>query len=188
LILNNACGWSTFTSIITCPARQETVKPLNCARAGREKGNHEVTRRARGAVVAGWALAHHHRQQPDYAYICMLFYIIDRRRGPRPRRSEVSTDYRQQPRTVVSVYNDNTVAAFSSDVTKVYAILSARVKIPLLPPTPLLRDCSFSRGVSVVVLHFGDHPSIFVLYKGSNILLFLCVLCIFQVEIFGRLL
>lgn len=173
LMLNNAFEWPcpSLKNIITCLVRQETVKPLNCARAVREKGNHEVTRRARGTRVAGWALAHHHQQQPDYAYICMLFYFIDRRRGPRPRRSEVCwVDRRHQPRTVtvVSVYDDDTVAAFPGDVTDVCAILLARVEIPLLPP----HGCSFCRGVSVVVFHFGDRPSLFILYKGSNILLF----------------
>lgn len=59
-------------------ARQEAVKPLNCLRACREKGNHEVTRLARGAVIAGWALAHHHQPAALIRiYFCYFTLSID---------------------------------------------------------------------------------------------------------------
>lgn len=133
--MEDSDGRRSKISLAAQSSRKQWNRWIVYVRAGREKGNHEVTHQARGPVVAGWALAHYHQQQPEYAYIFMLFYIIDRRRGPRPRLSENRRHQPTTPGRVASVYDDDAVAAFPDDVTEVCAILFARVVIPLLPTT-----------------------------------------------------
>jgi len=179
LILNNALGWSTFTGIITCPARQEAVKPLNCSRACREKGNHEVTRLARGDVIAGWALAH--QQQREYAYI---FVIIHYRSTARPSTSALGSVCGLPPTT------PDGLRACTTTISWPHSRVTSRACVPFcrwglkFPSDSLQRDCSFHRDASVM-LHFGDHTSIFVLYKGSNILLFFYPICVFSMSTFS---
>lgn len=144
--------------------RQETVKPLNCVRAGLEKGNHEVTRLARGPVVAGWALAHHH--PITHIFVCYFKLSIGCGALDLGARKTAATN---RP-TPDSCERLRRLPWLHSQMTSRKCVPFCRrgLKFSSYPP----HGCSFRRGVSVVVFHFGDRASLFVLYKGSNFLLF----------------
>lgn len=180
LILNNALGWSsTFTSIVTCPARQEAVKPLNCLFAGlsreRKSRGHAPSPRGRNRRMSTGT------PPPAAAririYFCYFTLSID--------GEALDLGARKCLRTATN--NPWRLRTCTTTIPWPHSRVTSRACVPFCRwglkfpsnPQPLQRDCSFHRDASVV-LHFGDHTSIFVLYKGSNVLLFFYPICVFS--------
>ncbi|KAF0767306.1 Uncharacterized protein FWK35_00005438 [Aphis craccivora] len=110
-------GRRSRVSLFTCPGQagsSETVELFASLSRERKSRGHAPSPRGRNR---GMSTGTPPPASSANTHIFLLFYIIDRRRGPRPRRSEVSADCRQQPRTVASVYDDNNIPWPHSRVT-----------------------------------------------------------------------
>jgi len=173
-------------SKISLPARsgrKQWNRLIVCEQV-REKGNHEVTRRARGPVVAGWAVS---TGTPPPAggsspithiFVCYFILSIDCGALDLGARRTAATN-RPTPDGCERLRR---LPWPHSRMTSRKCVPFCRrgLKFPSYPP----HGCSFRRGVNVVVFHFGDRASLFVLYKGSNILLF-DLFCVFSKSAFS---
>jgi len=179
---NNRFRWPSFKNIIICPVRQETVKPLNCVCAGRSRERksrgHTPSPRARSRGMSTGTLPPA-AARITHIFVCYFILSIDSGALDLGTRKTAATNrptpdgcerLRRRYRGRIPRWRHGSVCHSVGEGCN-------------SPPTPPHTIVRFS-GAWVVVFHFGDRVSFFVLYKGSSILIF-DQFCIFSISAFS---